>query len=113
MPEATPEPTMADVPPSICEVLLDVLVKFGLHVPPPRGIKPPPLVVALYEAQAAYYAPVNAVFERELMAAGTVLDGIAAIVDEPLDERAGHGPTRHDQFRKIENAIRHWRGSHA
>jgi hypothetical protein len=49
---------MADVPKSICEVLLDVLVEFGLHVEPPRGVRPPPLVVALYKAADAYYEPV-------------------------------------------------------
>lgn len=51
------EITMADVPKSICELMIDVLVKFGVHAEPPRGIKPPPLVVALYEAADSYYRP--------------------------------------------------------
>jgi hypothetical protein len=53
------EITMADVPKSICEVLLDVLVEHGLHTPVPRGSKPPPLVVALYEFADAHEAPVR------------------------------------------------------
>lgn len=52
------EITMVDIPKSICEVLLDVLVEFGLHVEPPRGIKPPPLIVALYKAADAHYSPI-------------------------------------------------------
>ena len=55
-----PEITTADVPKSICEVLLDVLVEFGIHAQLPRGIVPPKLVVALYEAADAHYQPVHA-----------------------------------------------------
>jgi hypothetical protein len=51
--------TMDYVPKSICEVLLDVLVEHGLHTPVPRGIKPPPLVVALYLAADRYEEPVR------------------------------------------------------
>lgn len=70
--------SMDDAPPSICEVLLDVLVEFGLHAPPPRGIKPPPLVVALYEAAAAYYAPMQTLESRCLSDAQEFLSSIAS-----------------------------------
>lgn len=42
-------------------------------------------------------------FQERLLA---IIDEIAAIVDEPLDERAEKGPTRAQQFRRIEGVIR-------
>jgi hypothetical protein len=66
------------IPKSICEVLLDVLVEFGLHAQPPRGIEPPPLVVALYEAAAAYYAPMETLESRCLFEARLFLASIAS-----------------------------------
>jgi hypothetical protein len=53
---------------------------------------------------------IEVVRAEQLREAVEALEGIAAIVDEPLDERHGHGPTRQDQFRKIEDAVRRWRG---
>lgn len=72
------EITSADVPPSICERLLDVLVEFGVHAAPPRGIKPPRMVVGLYEAAAAHYDPVIGLVVDQLCEARTFLASIAS-----------------------------------
>lgn len=40
--------------------------------------------------------------------ASTILSAIHKIFEEPLDERVGHGPTRHDQFNKIEILVKRW-----
>jgi hypothetical protein len=72
------EVTMADAPPSVCEGLLDVLVRFGLHAEPPRGIAPPPLVVALYEAADAHYAGTREQLVEWLVEARTFLASIAS-----------------------------------
>jgi hypothetical protein len=85
--EQSNEITMADVPPSICERLLDVLVEFGLHVEPPRGIKPPRLVVALYEATERHYAPVQDRLVREAEDARTFLASIASAKSQGTQEQ--------------------------
>lgn len=78
---------MDDVPPSICERLLDVLVEFGLHAKPPRGIKPPRLVVALYEAAERHYAPVQDRLVRDGEEARTFLASIASAQSQGTQEQ--------------------------
>lgn len=61
-----------------CDVLLGVLVKFGLHAPAPRGIRPPPLIVALYEAFEAHHAPMERLAAECLAQTTMFLESIAS-----------------------------------